>query len=389
MQDQRMGAPPSTGENIIASLWRGAVWLRIVTYLFAIGSLATHYQSYTRPTLGFVVLGVMGGWTAVTVYWFSRPSGRRLNLVIADQVVVNLLVLTSMFILSQQQLADMDPAVTTIWATGPVASAGIYGGRAAGTVAGLAISVTSYLNRLTISTSVARDTALLIGVGFVLGLAAAATRQAAEQMARALRAEAATAERERLARSIHDGVLQVLARVRRRGGELGGGALELARIAGEQEVALRALVAAAPPESTATGDIDIVPGLQVLNTSTVHVSLPATRVPLPEPLADELLSLVREALSNVDKHAGDDAHAWVLLEDLGACVIVTVRDDGPGIPDGRLTAAASEGRMGVSMSIRKRAEALGAEAVLHTGSGEGTEWEIRLPRPLTSRKGTR
>lgn len=388
MQDHQRSARPSTGDSIIASLWRGAVWLRIVTYLFAVGSLATHFQGYRQPALGFIVLGVMGGWTGLTVYWFSRPSGRRLSVVIADQVVVNALVLTSMVILSPQQLADMDPAVTTIWATGSVASAGIYGGRAAGTLAGLAVSVTSYANRLIVNTSVARDTALLIGVGFVLGLAATATRQAAEHLARALRAEAATAERERLARSIHDGVLQVLARVRR-GSDLGGDAVELARIAGEQEIALRALVAAAPPESTANGEIDIGPRLQLLSSSTVQVSLPATAVPLLEPLAEEVVALVREALANVDRHAGDHAHAWVLLEDLGGCVIVTVRDDGPGIPDGRLAAAESEGRMGVSMSIRKRAEALGAQATLRTGDGEGTEWEIRLPRPTGAGKGKR
>lgn len=385
MQDRRVNSAPSTGDSIIASLWRGAVWLRIVTYLFAVGSLATHYQGYVRPVFGFVVLGLMGLWTGATVYWFSRSFGRRLSVVLADQVVVNSLVLASMFILSPQQLAAMDPAVTTIWATGPVASAGIYGGRGAGTLAGLAVSVTSYLNRLTINTSVARDTALLIGVGFVLGLAATATRQAAEQLARALRAEAATAERERLARTIHDGVLQVLARVRR-GGDLGTDAAELARIAGEQEIALRALVAAAPPESTESGEIDIGPRLQVLSTWKVQVSVPATSVRLPEPLADEVVALVREALSNVDRHAGDDAHAWVLLEDLGDCVIVTVRDDGPGIPEGRLAQAEAEGRMGVSMSITKRAAALGGEAILHTGAGEGTEWEIRLARPI-ARKG--
>lgn len=50
-------------------------------------------------------------------------------------------------------------------------------------------------------------------------------------LARALEIEAATRERERLARDIHDGVLQVLAMVQRRGTELGGEAAELGRMA--------------------------------------------------------------------------------------------------------------------------------------------------------------
>ncbi len=61
----------------------------------------------------------------------------------------------------------------------------------------------------------------------------------------ALEIEAATRERERLARDIHDGVLQVLAMVQRRASALGGEAAELGRMAGEQEVALRSLVSAA------------------------------------------------------------------------------------------------------------------------------------------------
>ena len=40
-------------------------------------------------------------------------------------------------------------------------------------------------------------------------------------------------------------------------------------------------------------------------------------------------------------HAGDDARAWVLLEDLGDEVAVSVRDEGPGIAEGRLDDAAA------------------------------------------------
>lgn len=40
------------------------------------------------------------------------------------------------------------------------------------------------------------------------------------------------------------------------------------------------------------------------------------------------------------------------MEDWGDEVIVTVRDDGPGIAAGRLDQAAGEGRLGVAQSIR-------------------------------------
>ena len=77
---------------------------------------------------------------------------------------------------------------------------------------------------------------------------------------------------------------------------------------------------------------------------------------------------------------GVDAPAWVLVEDLGDAVVVTVRDQGVGIPDGRLDAAAREGRLGVRESVRGRIADLGGTASLVTGPGQGTEWELSVPR---------
>ena len=58
---------------------------------------------------------------------------------------------------------------------------------------------------------------------------------------------------------------------------------------------------------------------------------------------------------------------------------MTVRDEGPGIPDGRLEQAADEGRLGVAESIRGRLADLGGTAVVSTG-GYGTVWELTVPR---------
>src|SRR5690606_3051655 len=92
---------------------------------------------------------------------------------------------------------------------------------------------------------------LLLMAGLVVGHVVKLARDAEARLARAVELEAATRERERLARRIHDSVLQVLAMVKRRGGELGGEAAELGRLAGEQEAALRALIGASPPAAGA------------------------------------------------------------------------------------------------------------------------------------------
>ena len=49
----------------------------------------------------------------------------------------------------------------------------------------------------------------------------------------------------------------------------------------------------------------------------------------------------------------------MLLEELPDRVEVTVRDEGPGIPEGRLAQAEREGRLGVVESIRGRIADLG------------------------------
>ena len=62
-----------------------------------------------------------------------------------------------------------------------------------------------------------------------------------------------------------------------------------------------------------------------------------------------------------------------------------LRDDGVGIPEGRLEQAAAEGHLGVAGSMRGRVQGLGGTIDLHTAPGEGTEWEIVVPRSLRSR----
>jgi signal transduction histidine kinase len=375
-----MTGEPRRQEDPTTPLWWGAVVLRVLTLLFAAAVLVKHYGDYARPLLGAVVVGVMTVWTAVTSVVYLNENARRQWFTVLDLAVCCAIMTTSRPVLTYDQRTVLaTPLITTIWVTGVVAVGAVRGGPAVGSLFGVVVAAFNFGVRGYADTDLTRDAVLLIGVGFVLGLAASISRQAADRLARALRAEAATAERERLARSIHDGVLQVLARVRKRGAELGGEAAELAELAGEQEAALRALVAASPPESTEDGTDDLLPRLQVLATDRFHISGPATRVLLPAITVAELVSLVREALQNVSRHAGAGAKAWVLVEDLRSEVVVSVRDDGAGIPAGRIEAAAAEGRLGIAKSIKGRVSDLGGTITLETAPNSGTEWEVRVP----------
>lgn len=368
-----------------APLWRGAVLLRVLTLAFAIGVVITYYPDYARPVLAVATIAVMTAWTSVTAYlYLARPTTRRW-VVLYDLGLACAVMSASRLVLTHEQLTiTATPLVPTIWVTGVVVTGAISGGAVAGAAFGAVIAGFNFAVRGYVDTDLTRDAVLLVGAGLVLGLAAHALQKATEELARALRAEASTAERERLARSIHDGVLQVLANVRKRGTELGGEAAELATLAGEQEVALRSLIATGPAEPTEDGSADLRSGLRMLATGRVQVSLPPTPVVMSATTVAELVALAGEALQNVSRHAGPAANAWVLLEDLGDEVVISIRDDGVGIPAGRTEQAEAEGRMGISRSIRQRATDLGGSATLASAPDAGTEWEVRVPRTRQS-----
>lgn len=371
-----------TAREPATPLWWSSIGLRLLTMLFAVVAVVIYHDQYQRPRLAWLVLGVMAIWTILITLVYSREAlrWRWWWFVIADIAVPCGLMLTSPWILNPAQLSGADPLITTVWVTGVPVAAGTRFGAGGGVLAGAVVGAATAITRQQFNLDVARDSFLLIATGLLIGISAGTARKSAAVLAEALRTEAATTERERLARSIHDSVLQVLARVRRRGAELGGEAAELATLAGEQEIALRALVTT-EQTGTSTGRTDLRAGLQLLSSSKVQVATPAGEVRLPARTTAELVAVAREALSNVDKHAGDSAKAWVLLEDVGDEVVMTVRDDGPGIEEGRLVVAEAAGHLGVARSMRGRVADLNGTISLYTAPGQGTEWEVRVPKP--------
>ena len=173
----------------------------------------------------------------------------------------------------------------------------------------------------------------------------------------------------------------MLALVSRRGREIGGETAELAELAGEQERALRRLVSSADVEPRLGELTDLGALLRRRASDRVSVSVPAEPVLLDADVAEELAAAAGNALDNTSAHAGPDAKAYVLLEDLGDAVTVSIRDDGIGIPDGRLRGSGREkAGSGIAKSIVGRMDWLGGSAKLNTGPGCGTEWELTIPR---------
>ena len=347
---------------------------RLLSCLYALGFGFAVNADLERPVGGWLVFALLVGWSVACAVAYLQGFGRRPAWVLTEIAVVVALVLSTELVASDRWIADNQSLPTTLWATNATISAAILFGSLGGMLTGVVVMLLGAVLKGHVTVDLGRNATIVIelAVGLAVGMAAQTARRAHTELERAARLTASVEERERLSRHVHDGVLQVLALVARRGREIGGATAQLAELAGEQERALRRLVVAG--EDTSAGDgaqADLGAMLRRRAADRVSVSVPAHPVLLDAPVADQLCAAVGNALDNVEAHAGDGARAYVLLEDLGESVTVSVRDDGVGIPEGRLTEAVREGRIGVAKSIVGRMDWLGGRATLHTGPGTG------------------
>lgn len=371
------GPPP--GQRSAEPLWRAIAVFRFASLGYAALLAILNRVYYVRFGWAWAVIAAMTAWTVVTTVAYAHPERRTRALLGADLAVTAGLLLSTFVLQYPQAMRHGVMPVTGIWVAGPVLAWAVSYGRRAGTITALIMSGCDFVLRHGDIAVVLNGVVLLLLAGWTIGHVARLAAAVEMERQHAAAVEAASRERERLARGIHDSVLQVLALVQRRGAEAGGEAAELGRLAGEQEAALRFLVGGAPPVRAPDGDADLRALVLPAQAELVTVSVPAQAVRLDMAAAEELASAVRAALDNVRRHCGERARAWVLVEDEPGLVTVTVRDDGPGIPDGRLAAAAAAGRLGVSHSICGRLRDLGGSAAIRS-SAEGTEVELRLPR---------
>ncbi|MDR7280933.1 MacS family sensor histidine kinase [Catenuloplanes atrovinosus] len=363
-------------------MWRAIGAYRIASLVYVMVLIVRNVDRYENPLAAGPVLALMVGWTAFATAAFSRPQWRGWPMLIADLAVSLVVVIVSPYVVGQATLNDGVPTLAVAWLGAPVLAWAVSGGRRRGLAAALVLGGADVLVRDRLHPSTLNGVALMVLAGFVVGLVARLAVDAEERMQRAIELEAATRERERLARDIHDSVLQVLALVQRRGAHLDGEAGELARLAGQQEAKLRMLIADGPagPPAGEEGEADLRTVLGRFASDTVSIASPATPVPLPVRAAEAVGAAVGATLDNVARHAGPAARAWVLLEDDDTAITISVRDDGPGFPAGRLEEAASQGRLGVAQSIRGRVADLGGTVEIYSQPGEGTEVELRVPR---------
>ncbi|MCS0628813.1 histidine kinase [Telluria mixta] len=203
-------------------------------------------------------------------------------------------------------------------------------------------------------------------------------------------------ERERIARDLHDTVLQTFQ----------GFVMKVETILPESESGMGDALRRSLGDATSAiqegrdkitslraGVRKVPPLHEYLHMAGVQDAAPGQRFALRcvgearalHPIVEqELCAIGREALRNAFRHADAGQHE-VIVEYGARALVLTVRDDGRGFDTG---AGAKRGHWGLR-GIDERARGIHADAVLHTAPGTGTTWRIEIKAALAYADGRR
>jgi signal transduction histidine kinase len=374
--------------------WAALIWMGVMAL--------TAGRPFARPEVAWLSLGAALAWTAWLTVARGHASGPALWFDLAmsaSLILISALVVPAGEIESRQLFATAYPAAAVLaWGV----ARGPWGGLAAGALLGLAYAFTRPLNGSPFADlsgdqiqAIANGAVIFLLAGGAVGVASrlldrsaaqtdAANREAMEAGERAAR----LAERESMARTIHDSVLQTLALITKRGREMaarprieGSEVGELAEVAARQEGELRALILREPSEAP-SGRTSLRDALEEAAREVEDVTVTVGAVGplwLPAAAVAEVAAAVRQALQNVTQHADAD-RAALFAEEQDGWAVVTVRDDGRGF-DYDEEGLRAAGKAGILKSVKGRIEALGGTVRVRTGPGAGTEIELRIPMP--------
>ncbi len=386
------------------TLWVGTLAFRWLAFGWMVLSNVLLSDSLVRPVAAWTALGL----TAVWNLWFTLRADRRLTAALWVDLAVSftLVAMSGLMVPPGDALVESDRTFfATIYPAGTLIAWGAVhgwkGGVFSALVLGVALGLSRMLNGYPLTELSPRE---LVGLGngivyFLVagaapGVMSTALDRAAEQLQsaiddaiRARERAARLGEREALARSIHDSVLNALGLLKKRGRDLArdgtvpaSEVLGLVEMADDQEKALRALIFQQPfepPEGAASLQETLREVVSAVRGLPVEISARPDPIWLPAADAEELAAAVRQALENVVQHA--QARRAVIFAELeDAWVTVFVRDDGVGFvyDEGDLEAA---GKAGLLRSMKGRVEGLGGRMRVMSAPGLGTEVEFRLP----------
>jgi two-component system sensor histidine kinase DegS len=214
---------------------------------------------------------------------------------------------------------------------------------------------------------------------------------------RHLRARAIEAERSRISRDLHDGILQTLLSIeiqldvlRRKvqaqaqGEQVEAGLASLQQTVKNEGGELRHLVTDLRPLRVQSADlVDLMRGFgeRFRNESSLALDLLVDSAELhaPDRVCREIFQIYREALNNIKKHA-KASHVVVKLSQDDSRLTLVVDDNGEGFSfAGRFTGDELDRLRLGPISIKERTRTVGGALTVESNPGHGARLTIEVP----------
>ena len=212
---------------------------------------------------------------------------------------------------------------------------------------------------------------------------------------RHLRARAIEAERSRISRDLHDGILQTLLsieiqldvlrrRVTTHPEQVESGLASLQQTVRNEGGELRHMVTDLRPLRVQSADlVDLMRGFgeRFRNESTLALDLLVDSVDLhaPDRVCREIFQIYREALNNIKKHA-KASHVVVKLSQDDSRLVLVVDDNGEGFSfAGRFTGDELDRLRLGPISIKERTRTVGGVLTVESNPGHGARLTIEVP----------
>jgi signal transduction histidine kinase len=212
---------------------------------------------------------------------------------------------------------------------------------------------------------------------------------------RHLRARAIEAERSRIARDLHDGILQTLLSIeiqldvlRRRvtasPDQAVANLANLQQTVRNEGAELRQTVTDLRPLRVQSADlVDLMRGFaeRYRNESTIALDLliDSTQLRAPDRVCREIFQIYREALNNIKKHA-KASHVVVKLSQDDSRLVLVVDDNGEGFSfAGKFTGDELDRLRLGPISIKERSRTVGGVLTVESNPGHGARLTIEVP----------
>jgi signal transduction histidine kinase len=338
------------------------------TWAVAVALIDARSEVLVRPSIALAILGPLLAWSIFTAVLARRTP--RFLLTPAAQVID--IAFGVVVVAAEWVTYDGDHPLRfgAMWQLAPIIGAGLRYGAFGGLATGMGLGL---VNAAALGITEGFDGRIIATLSAVvlLGVAGAAAGAILDRLRRAEDDLAEARARERIARTLHDGVLQTLAVIQRRSDDA-----DLVALAAAQDQDLRRWIRGEADGDTET---NLVEGLhtmaeQIRARDAMVVNVVAVGSPKVTPVDREaLLGAVNEAVTNAVKH-GAPTTVTVFLDVEDDMLVCSVSDDGCGFEPERTGTG-----LGMENSMRVPIESIGGDLQIRSRPGIGTEVEMRIP----------